>query len=433
MDFFLSISPVFRILVVFVLILVLCRARLPLGIALVLGGLGIDLWAGKNLPAVLADFGSALGQPELWLLVINIVLILEIGYFMATERNSRAILAASRRLGGRNSRALSLVLIPAAIGLVPMPGGALFSAPLVGETIRGKEVPAAWKAAVNYWFRHVFEYWWPLYPVVIVTLSIFHIGTWQFFALQITFTFVCLAAGWFFLLRRRLDLLADDVRPETKDGASLSTVLLPIFIVVIATLLLPGPAGRLVPAASATLDKLLSMFAGLVLSLLLIAWQGRGDKDVRLFRNLASDKTLNVVFTLGGVMIFQAMLGASGLLPEAGRQLGNSFVPVEVVIAFLPFLAGLVTGIAIGFAGPSFPVVVGLAAATHLSQASTLVLAFSMGYAGMMLSPMHLCYILTLRYFHARMASAYAYLLPCVLTVAAWGILMHLFLRFMGW
>ncbi|HDK43943.1 MAG TPA: DUF401 family protein [Desulfobacteraceae bacterium] len=60
-------------------------------------------------------------------------------------------------------------------------------------------------------------------------------------------------------------------------------------------------------------------------------------------------------------------------------------------------------------------------------------MAFSMGYAGMMLSPMHLCYILTLRYFHARMASAYAYLLPCVLTVAAWGILMHLFLRFMGW
>ena len=62
-------------------------------------------------------------------------------------------------------------------------------------------------------------------------------------------------------------------------------------------------------------------------------------------------------------MIFQAMLDASGLLPEAGRQLSESMVPIEFVVGFLPFLAGLVTGIAIGFAGPAFPLVVGLIAA----------------------------------------------------------------------
>jgi uncharacterized protein len=113
---------------------------------------------------------------------------------------------ASRRLGGRHGRALSLVLIPASIGLVPMPGGALFSAPLVGETLREKHLPAAWKASVNYWFRHIFEYWWPLYPVVIVTLSIFSLKTWQFFSLQVPFTLVSLLAGWYFILRRQDDL-----------------------------------------------------------------------------------------------------------------------------------------------------------------------------------------------------------------------------------
>ena len=133
-------------------------------------------------------------------------------------------------------------------------------------------------------------------------------------------------------------------------------------------------------------------------------------------------------------MIFQAMLDASSLLPEAGKQLSRSMVPIEFVVAFLPFLAGIVTGIAIGFAGPSFPLVVGLIAVDpSISQASALVLAFTMGYVDMMLSPVHLCYILTRRYFTAELLPTYAYLFPCVLTVAGWGILVHFFLRIMEW
>lgn len=433
-DYFFAISPVIKILSVFAFILTFNRLRVPLGIALILGGFVIDLWSGKTVVHTSTDFWLSLGQPELWFLIINITLILEFGYYMAYERNSQTILTASRRLGGRHGRALSLILIPAAIGLVPMPGGALFSAPLVSETIGEKQVPVAWKTAVNYWFRHIFEYWWPLYPVVIVTLSIFSLETWQFFSLQISFTLVSLLCGWFFLLRRHLDLLADEVYPEKQENKRLVTVLLPIVVVVLCTLLLPGFIGNFLPGNSLTMNKLLAMFIGLLISLVLIGLASRGESEFRLFQNVASEKTANVVFTLGGVMVFQAMLNASGLLPEAGRQLEASMVPVEFVVGFLPFLAGFVTGIAIGFAGPSFPLVVGLVAAhSQMSQASALVLAFSMGYVGMMLSPVHLCYILTRRYFASGLFSSYAYILPCALSIAGWGIVMHILLRIVGW
>ena len=373
-------------------------------------------------------------MPEFWLLVINISLILEFGYFMAHEPNSRTIISASRKLGGRHGRALSLILIPAAIGLVPMPGGALFSAPLVGETVREKKMPAEWMVSVNYWFRHIFEYWWPLYPVVIVSLSIFSLATWQFFALQIPFTLVSLIAGWVFLMRRHITALADEVQLESNENGRLSRVLFPIILVVICTLLLPGLIEMLLPGASPTAVKLLAMLVGLIVGLGIIWTVSRGDADFRLFQHVISDKTANVVFTLGGVMIFQAMLDASGLLPLAGQELSDSMIPLAVVIAFLPFLAGLVTGIAIGFAGPAFPLVVGLMGADpSLSQASVLVLAFSMGYAGMMLSPVHLCYILTRRYFVSGLFQSYAYIFPCVLTVALWGVIMHVLLRVVGW
>jgi len=433
MDFFFNVSPILRILLVFFLILLASRMRVPLGIALILGGVMIDWWAGKPLTGIGSDFILSFSKPEFWLLVINITLILEFGYFMAYEPNSKAILSASKRLGGKHGRALSVVLIPAALGLVPMPGGALFSAPLVGEAVHEKNVSAEWKVAVNYWFRHIFEYWWPLYPVVIVSLSIFSLKTWQFFALQIPFTIVSLIAGWFFLMRHHIDLLVDDIQPDKEKNGRLPLVLAPILFVVFCTLMLPGVIKYGLPTATPTTVKLLAMSVGLVISLGIIWVVSRRDANFRLFQNVLSEKTANVVFTLGGVMIFQTMLDASGLLPLAGKQLSDSMVPLEIVIAFLPFLAGLVTGIAIGFAGPAFPLVVGLMVSDpSLSQASVLVLAFSMGYAGMMLSPVHLCYILTRRYFVTGLFQSYKYIVPCVLAVASWGVIMHVFLRLVG-
>ncbi len=406
---------------------------MPLGAALVFGGILIDLWAGQGMASVLTDLGRALIRPELWLLILNITLILEFGYYMAWEPNSRAILAASGRLGGRHGRALGLVLMPAAIGLVPMPGGALFSAPLVGESLREKEMPAAWKVSVNYWFRHIFEFWWPLYPVVIVSLSIFSLHTWQFFVLQIPFTLVSLVAGWFFILRSHVTFLADDSPAKPGKDTGLRPVLLPLCIVVLCSLILPGAVGRLVVTASPTVGKLGAMLVGLLLGLLYIRMAIRDTRDFTLFAHLFSHKTGNVVLTLAGVMLFQTMLDASGLLPEAAADLHNSSVPVAFVIGFLPFLAGLVTGVAIGFAGPAFPLVVGLVGADpHLSEAAALVLAFAMGYAGMMLSPVHLCFLLTRRYFSSALFSTYVYLFPCCLAIAAWGVLMYVALMFAG-
>jgi integral membrane protein (TIGR00529 family) len=418
---------IIKILSVFFGVLLVNRFKVPLGIGLILGGLLLDTWAGNNLPAVSMDFLDGLTRPELWLLIINITLIMEIGYFMASERNSQAILGAAQRWGGKHGFSFSLVLIPAAIGMVPMPGGALFSAPLVARTVADSANPPEWKAAVNYWFRHILEYWWPLYPVVIVTLSIFTLDTWKYMAVQIPFTFVSIFAGYFFLLRNYgKDLFTDTQQIE--NPPSLAKALAPIMIIVAATLLLPGMFKYLTPGLNPASWKLLAMFTGLIVALIMIR-QNRQQGDRQLFADIISKKTLTVLFTLGGVMIFESLLDASNLISQAGRELSQSQVPISLIIAFLPFLAGLVTGIAIGFAGVAFPIVVGFVNADPTMQPiAALVLAFSMGYAGMMLSPVHLCFLLTIDYFSASFIKVYRYLLPCVLSVMVWGVVMYFIL-----
>lgn len=422
-------SAVAKILIVFFGVLAVSRMKVPLGVGLIGGGLALDLWSGKNFQAMTADLWQALVRPELWLLAITITLIMEVGHFMAFDANGKAIVSMARRFGGKHGQAASLVLIPAAIGLVPMPGGALFSAPLVGQSAQNSTNPE-WKAAVNYWFRHILEYWWPLYPVVIVTLSIFTIQTWKFMLLQIPFTFVNLAAGYLFLLRKRLYSFATEDDPDD-NLPSITKVLLPILLIVLATLLLPGFFHKILPGLNPASWKLLSMLAGLVISLALI-WLDRGNHTRKMFSDLASWKTTNVFITLAGVMIFESLLNSSGLIPLAGRELSHGRVPVALIIAFLPFLAGLVTGIAIGFAGAAFPIVVGFISAGEISMqpVAALVLAFSMGYAGMMLSPVHLCFLLTVEYFSASLIKVYRYILPCVLSVMAFGVILHQALQF---
>jgi len=427
-----EIPAIAKILIVFAGVLAASRLRLPLGLGLIGGGLALDLWAGRTVTAAAADLGRALLQPELWLLLVNISLIVELGYFMARDENGKTIIRAARNWGGRHGQSFSLVLIPAAIGMVPMPGGALFSAPLVGRTVGEAPLSLAWRGAVNYWFRHILEYWWPLYPVVIVTLSIFDLAPHAFIAVQLPFTLVSIAAGWFFLLRPQLAHLAVAVRDEDDEPGPLWPVLAPIILVVVATLLLPGAVSRLWPGLSGTMAKLLAMFVGLVAALLLIPPPARPGTDApRLFGNLFSRKTSTMLVTLMGVMVFQAMLEGSELLPAAGREMAASRIPAAVIIGLLPFVAGLVTGIAIGFAGTAFPLVAGLAAtaATPMPLLAALVLAFTMGYAGMMLSPVHLCFVLTRDFFSAPLLRMYLYLLPCVATVVAFGLLLHLLLR----
>jgi hypothetical protein len=171
------------------------------------------------------------------------------------------------------------------------------------------------------------------------------------------------------------------------------------------------------------------MLTGLVISLGII-WRNRKNLSRRMFSDILSKKTMNVFITLAGVMIFESLLNSSGFIPLAGRELSRGSVPIALIIAFLPFLAGFVTGIAIGFAGAAFPIVVGfISADVTLQPIAALVLAFSMGYAGMMLSPVHLCFILTVDYFSASFIKVYKYLLPCVLTVMIFGVVLYQMLQ----
>ena len=67
-----------------------------------------------------------------------------------------------------------LVLSPALVGMLPVPGGALLSSPLVERVGEGMEEKT--KAALNVWFRHVLLIVYPFSPALIASAKIAGLG-----------------------------------------------------------------------------------------------------------------------------------------------------------------------------------------------------------------------------------------------------------------
>jgi hypothetical protein len=89
-----------------------------------------------------------------------------------------------------------------------------------------------------------------------------------------------------------------------------------------------------------------------------------------------------------------------------------------MVIMILPFLAGFITGIAVGFVGTSFPLIIPMFPENSLvGYLASAALAFTFGFMGMMLSPVHLCFLVTKDYYGANLVKSYRYLLLPALSV----------------
>jgi hypothetical protein len=94
-------------------------------------------------------------------------------------------------------------------------------------------------------------------------------------------------------------------------------------------------------------------------------------------------------------------------------ELVRTGIPLVTIIMVIPFISGMVTGVAFGFVGASFPIVFALLGPepSLAVSAATTTFAYTFGYMGMMLSPMHACFVVTAEYFRTPIFGVYRYLL----------------------
>jgi len=122
--------------------------------------------------------------------------------------------------------------------------------------------------------------------------------------------------------------------------------------------------------------------------------------------------SIPILLLIVAIMIFQGVLKESQAALQIRSELIAYRIPLSLVIMILPFLAGLITGIAVGFVGTSFPLIIPMFPENGLvGYLSSAALAFTFGFMGMMLSPVHLCFLVTKDYYGASLIKSYRYLL----------------------
>ncbi|MBC7323953.1 MAG: DUF401 family protein, partial [Moorella sp. (in: Bacteria)] len=278
-----------RLLLVFALMMVLLGRRVPLGPVMLGSSLLLAGLYQTGPAAFLNMIWQATRSPATLELEIILASIMLFEHFLSQEGYLDGMLQGLRGLI-RNQR-IVMALLPAFIGLMPSAGGALFSAPLVGRAAANTSLDAEEKSFINYYYRHIWEYFLPLYPGVILTSHLSGLPLPRLIAALAPYGLLVILLGLPALRRIRVNPEESEVPAGGKAmTGKLFLSILPVVVVVILVLFFQVGAGLAV---------------GLVLLTLLARHRYTPAKFWHLCRRAISLKTLLLVWT---VMVFKQVL-----------------------------------------------------------------------------------------------------------------------------
>ena len=376
-----------KIGLVIVGIIVLIRLKVALSLTLFASALVLGLLFRLPAKDLLDGVLAALLSVENLKLVLALQLVLLFSALLKENGSmGRAIGALSHVL--RDSR-FTVAIIPAVVGLLPVVGGAMLSAPLVAEASDELNLTPERRTFLNLWFRHVWEFTLPTFPAVFLTASISGVPVTELVTVGIPLTLAAIVSGVFFGFK--------GVKPFWNGAASgnpLASIgqfawnLLPFFIVIVLTVAFD--VHLVYPMAAVTVGIIL--FNRMPV-----------DSCVRLARVYLS---LELALLIWGIMVFKEILVRTQAMEHMAADLSAMGIPVLVLIILVPALIAFVTGYPTAFVGLSFPVLAPFIQKGDLG-AFYVMLGLASGICAHMLSPMHACFVMTLDYYHAGMGKTY--------------------------
>ncbi len=285
-----------------------------------------------------------------------------------------------------------LILFPAIIGLLPMPGGAMFSAPIVEKTASKYGISKEKQMIVNYWFRHIMEFSWPLYVSIIMESALLDVRIGRVISYQIIFTAAALILGMIFILMPiKIDKPSLEIENKTiRSGKALYLFLESLWpIIAVITLTLAFKT-----------DLFWTLLA---VSIFAILYYKRPISDI--LRGFKLDTILLII----AIFLFKDILEKSGALQHLPIELKTLNLPIYFILFLIPFLVGLLTGATQASVGISFPILMPIITNYH-SLIPTAAFVCVSGIIGVLFSPAHFCLNLTKEYFNVSLTRVYEYL-----------------------
>lgn len=376
---------IFALLIIAMAIIILMlRRHIPIGPCMLTGGLFIWLMKTPELHYLTQAFTETLSLPRTYDIIFALYFVMCLEIELRTSGALAGMVHALQKIFSSNR--VTLAVMPAFLGLLPSLGGARFSAPIVEEASKGLGLTNEHQSAINFWFRHIFEFSSPIIPGMIMACNIAGVTYSEFIMHLCWLTVLMFSVGWFVLIRPiKADSIKENAGSQVADEQgwqdlwlSLSPVVLTFVLVVFFNMNASVGMGVVT--------------AGLFLVLHFT------KREVSLKDVVVGAIDMKMFFNVLCILYFIQILTVTQVLQEIVTAFQSSPLPVPVIIACVSFIIGVLTGMSQGHVAIIMPII----AAMQTGSLNLAGVAMAFGVAGQMLTPTHMCLVVTVDYFKAN-------------------------------
>lgn len=369
------------VLIAFGLIIWLLGKEVNLGHAMFLGSIVVAVTSQLSIQKTVEVFIKGISSESTLELIIIVALIGILAQLMEkTELLTEMIEAYSYIF---NQKVIAM-FIPSIIGALPIPGGAIMSAPLVKSVGDDMGLNARKEMAVNFLYRHIWGFVFPMIPGLILAAQLTGISMFTLIKLQFPMAVVMGVVGYYSLFRgKKFNKQQKDSKSIMQVGYQLLITTLPLLITFTIPLLFN---------VSLIIGLLMGLVAVIIMKYQKFRWP-------LLLESIDYELTISIV----GIMVFKEFINSGPDLKLLTDLLLSLGLPTMVLITIIPALVGYITGAITSGVGISFPLLLPI-----IDQDPVLVMImYSAVFFGYFVSPVHFCLILTNDYFGTRIKQVY--------------------------
>ncbi len=395
-------ADLLKISLVFALILLLLRKKLNIGLVMLIAASVLFLLYRMSFISIWKTCKGAVLNDVTIKLIVALTFIRIFEMILREHAVLTQMMSAVKAIF--RNRKLVIVSMPFLIGLIPSVGGAYFSAPMVAETTSDTKMSPEEKGFINYWFRHPWEYILPLYPGILLASAVSKIALHTLITVNLAYAALILITGFVFSMHNIKGVVKVEERLSKKGLWSFVPIITVLLLVVIFHI-----------------ELHYALLAVVIFLLLFYRYNLKSTLTA-----LKHGFSIDVIILILGVMLFKETMENSGAVKNLSQFFIKEGISVFPILFLLPFLTGLLTGLTVGFVGSTFPLIISIAGNTSIGAIS---FAFASGFLGVLLSPIHICLILTREYFKADLWGIYKMMIPAGIIVFCGAIVEYLILR----
>lgn len=271
-----------------------------------------------------------------------------------------------------------LMIIPAFIGLLVIPGGALLSAPFINNLGEELNVPPPKRAAINLIFRHIAMYIMPFSTGLLIVASSFpDLSIGKIILYNMLFVTLIIITGYFLFIK---DIKVNVVAKRENLASNLMKLVIltsPIYLPVVISL-----------------STGLPFYVTLLISIVIVYFLGSKKNFIRI---LVKSISWHTILTMIAILIIkEIILNMDSLLEIFMTMFSNNDNIFYTLLIF--FVTSLFFGFITGNQGASLAIILPMISQLNVSNNMLYIyiyFAYVSAFMGYYFSPLHLCQAFT--------------------------------------